>query len=135
MSLKTLENVKKLGGFNVVVMDQLRTQYPDRFTETGAMDHKWFEETIRPTSFVHVRNDKNSISFTLQNGPVKEAGVNGCQVDTIIEAAKAILQGLNTRFPCRENSAAITKLDEALHWLQHRTRDRELRNVEGTGNA
>ena len=33
----------------------------------------------------------------IQNGPIKENGVNGCQVDTIIEATKAIIEGLNKK--------------------------------------
>ena len=63
------------------------------------------------------------------------ASINGCQVDTVIEAAKAMLEGLNKKFPCRENSVAITKLDEAIHWLEHRKKDRERRSVEGTSQA
>jgi hypothetical protein len=35
-------------------------------------------------------------------------------------------------FRCRENSIAITKLEEALLWLGKRTADRKARNVEGT---
>jgi hypothetical protein len=131
MALETLKGVKKIGGFGVVVMDDLREQFPEKFNESGAMDYKWFEKDIRPNNFVYVRHDVNSLSFTIQNGPIKEKGVNGCQVDTVIEAAKAILEGLNKQFPCRENSAAITKLDEALHWLEHRKKDRERRAVEG----
>jgi len=131
MALKTLEGVSKIGGFDVVVMDDLREKYPEKFTETGAMDHKWFESDIRPVSFIYIRNDKNSLSFTIQNGPIKEVGVNGCQVDTIIEAAKIMIEGLNKQFPCRENSLATTKLDEALHWLSARKKDREARGVEG----
>ena len=131
MALNSLKDIQKIGGYDVLVMDDLREQFPERFTETGAMDNKWFEETIRPTNFIYVRNDKNSLSFTLQNGPVKENGVNGCQVDTIIYAAKAILRGLNKEFPCRENSLAINKLDEALHWLEFRKADRARRGVEG----
>ena len=38
---------------------------------------------------------------------------------------------LNKEFPCRENSLAITKLEEALMWLNHRTADRINRKVEG----
>lgn len=131
MALETLKGVKKLGGFDVVVMDELREQFPEKFNESGAMDYKWFEKDIRPNNFVYVRHDVNSISFTIQNGPVKEVGVNGCQVDTIIEAAKAIIEGLNKNFPCRENAMVITKLDEALLWLVKRKLDREARNVEG----
>lgn len=131
MALETLKGVKTLGKFNVVVMDELKEKYPEKFNESGAMDYSWFEKDIRPHNFVYVRHDVNSISFTIQNGPVKEYGVNGCQVDTIIEAAKVILEGLNNNFPCRENSCAITKLDEALMWLDKRTKDREKRGVEG----
>ncbi len=135
MALETLKGVTEIGGFGVVVMDELREKYPERFNESGAMDYGWFEKDIRPTNFIYVRNDKNSLSFTLQNGPVKEVGVNGCQVDTIIETAKVILSGLNKQFPCRENSLAITKLEEALHWLQARTSNREARGVEGQSKA
>lgn len=131
MALETLKEVNEIGGFNVIVMDKLREQYPDKFNESGAMDYKWFEKDIRPNHYVYVRHDVNSLSFTLQNGPIKEVGVNGCQVDTIIEAAKVMLEGLNKQFPCRENACAITKLDEALHWLEARKKNREKRGVEG----
>lgn len=135
MALETLKGIKKLGGFDVVVMDDLRALHPEKFNESGAMDYKWFEKDVRPHNFVYVRHDVNSLSFTIQNGPIKEKGVNGCQVDTIIEAAKEILFGLNKQFPCRENSVAITKLEEALHWLDARKRDRQTRFVEGTSQA
>ena len=135
MALETLKQVEKIGKFNVVVMDDLRNKYPDKFNESGAMDYQWFEREVRPKNFIYVRHDKNSLSFTLQNGPVKEAGVNGCQVDTVIEAAKVIIEGLNKNLPCRENAVAITKLDEALMWLEKRTKDRENREVEGTPRA
>jgi hypothetical protein len=131
MALETLRGINKIGDFKVVVMDELRSVYPDKFNESGAMDWQWFEKDIRPVNFVYIRHDKNSLSFTLQNGPVKEFGVNGCQVDTVIEAAKLILEGLNKNFPCRENACAITKLDEALMWLFKRKTDRIERGVEG----
>lgn len=133
--MKTLNGVKKIGGFDVVVMDELRGQFPDKFNESGAMDYKWFEKDVRPHNFIYVRNDVNSLAFTLQNGPIGEVGVNGCQVDTIVEAAKVILEGLNKEFPCRENACAITKLDEALHWLEARKRNRVARGVEGKSEA
>jgi hypothetical protein len=43
-----------------------------------------------------------------------------------------MLEGLNEKYPCRENAVAITKLDEALLWLEKRTRVRIERGVEGT---
>lgn len=135
MCLRIFKDVKKVGEFEVVVMDELREKYPEKFNESGSMDYKWFEEHIRPKNFVYVRNDKNSLSFTIQDGPVSEKGVNGCQVDTLIESAKIILESFNKELSCRENSIAITKLDEALLWLKKRTEDRKQRGVEGTNNA
>lgn len=130
-AVEQLKNVKKLGEFDVVVMDDLREKYPEKFNESGSMDYKWFEKDIHPNNFVYVWNDGNFIAFTIQNGPIKEVGVNGCQVDTMILAAKTIIEGLNAEFPCRENSMAITKLDEALMWLEARKKDRVQRGVKG----
>jgi hypothetical protein len=36
------------------------------------------------------------------------------------------------KFRCRQNALAITHLEEALHWMQDRTAEREGRGVEGT---
>lgn len=75
-----------------------------------------------------------------QKGPlVGESGLrlqpNGAFVEDIISAALGRLQHYQgSEFACRENSLAITKLEEALHWLDSRTRDREARGVEGTHN-
>ena len=35
------------------------------------------------------------------------------------------------RFRCRENALIITKVEEAIHWGNHRTAERERRGVEG----
>ncbi|CQR71375.1 hypothetical protein SpAn4DRAFT_3880 [Sporomusa ovata] len=78
-------------------------------------------------------NDE-SVTFVGQGGPIKEVGVNGCQIDDIIEFAKDVITVFNQRFPCRENSMIITKLDEALLWSMKRKLDRDKRGVEGTSN-
>lgn len=41
------------------------------------------------------------------------------------------MQFLQAKFPCRENAIVITKLEEALMWLNKRTADRVARKVEG----
>lgn len=135
MALETLNGVAEIGGFPVVIMDELREKYPDRFNEKGGMDYQWFEKEIRPKNFIYVRNDVNSIAFTIQNGPIKQSGVNGCQIDTIIHAAKLILEGLNKTFPHPKNESAIRHLGEALTDLQDRTNERVSRGVEGTNVA
>lgn len=135
MALQTLKGVEEIGGFKVVDMNAIKETNPEMFRPDGSMIYHLFDEKIRPFNYIYVRHDVNSISFNLQNGPIKEAGVNGCQVDTMIEAAKIILEKLNQQFPCRENASAITKLDEALMWLEKRKKDREKRGVEGLSKA
>jgi hypothetical protein len=79
--------------------------------------------------FVDVEGSK--ITFQIQDGPVKEVGVNGCQIDKLGEVWLTILQKFNAKFPCRENSITITKVEEALMWQRKRKEDREMRAVEG----
>lgn len=68
-----------------------------------------------------------------QNGPIKEAGVNGCYNEDLLVIVLDRLNGFqNSDFKCRENAIAITKIEEALMWLNKRTRDRQNRGVEGT---
>ena len=68
----------------------------------------------------------------LGHGPDRKVP-NGAFVEGVIQAALGRLEFYqSTKFKCRENALAITKLQEALHWCQHRTRDREARGVEGT---
>ena len=68
-----------------------------------------------------------------QNGPVKECGINGCHQEDLIAIVIDRLQGFQKgEFSCRENAIAITKLEEAMHWLNHRTNSRIARGVEGT---
>lgn len=140
MALETLKDVEEIGGFSVVIMDDLKKKFPERFSgPSSQMDYAWFEKEIRPKNFIYIRQDVNSIAFTIQNGPTKKDGVNvnvnGCQVDTIIHAAKMILEGLNKNFPHPKNDSAIRHLGEALTDLQDRTNERVARGVEGTDQA
>ena len=56
---------------------------------------------------------------------------SGTTLEEMLRVSIERLQDLNGRFPCRENSIAITKMQEALMWLNERTRDRIARDVEG----
>ena len=71
------------------------------------------------------------ISFTIQSDPISEVGVNGLQAFDLLVFVKDLFKSLNAVFPCRENSLTITKLEEAIHWQEARTKDRENRGVEG----
>jgi hypothetical protein len=72
-----------------------------------------------------------------QNGPLGRGAdrkePNGAFVEGVIQAAIDRLQYYQmSKFSCRENAIAFTKLQEALMWLDERTRAREEREVEGT---
>jgi hypothetical protein len=67
----------------------------------------------------------------------KTAGVTN---EEVIKALIHRLGFLNEKwmdglFRCRENSMAITKLEEALMWLNRRTENRINRGIEGTHKA
>ena len=62
---------------------------------------------------------------------IMSVGKNGAFVEDTIQASIDRLNFFNsTKFRCRENSLAITKLEEALHWLNHRTQLRLAQGVE-----
>ena len=68
-----------------------------------------------------------------QQGPIKEAGVNGvCNEDLLLMVLLRLRMFNQGKFSCRENSMAITKIEEAVMWLRKRTEAREFRGVEGT---
>ena len=112
MALETLKGVEKIGGFEVTHFESV----PD---------------VIETDNYIGINHDQGSIWFQIQNGPVKENGVNGCQVLTMIQASLIIIRNLNKRFPCMENDITIENLESAIAWQENRTLNREKRNVEG----
>lgn len=71
-----------------------------------------------------------------QNGPINEAGVNGLTQEVLLAIVADRLRSFQAgKYACRENAIALTKIEEAQHWLQSRTRARMVRGVEGTHAA
>lgn len=112
MALETLKEVKEIRGFKVGTVGE--------------------EVEGEDAPFIMLDHDENAVMFKIQKGSVKDSGVNGCQVDSIIGAAKAMVEGLNKNFPSKFNDGAIQSLNSALVALKRRTADREARGVEGT---
>lgn len=127
-SIKDLKSVS-CGG-EIIIMDDLKEKYPEKFNESGQMDYKWFEEEIRPNYSVYVRHDVDSISFSMMTRPASEGG-KGCQFTDLIEVALHQLQYFHAKFPCDENIQTIVSLHTALIWQNIRTKNREKRGVEG----
>lgn len=73
-----------------------------------------------------------AVQIDFQRGPVKEVGVNGMTSEALLAILVHRTQVLNKAFPCRENSLAITKMEEAQMWFERRTQGRLARGVEGT---
>jgi len=57
----------------------------------------------------------------------------GVFTETLIQVVKQYLESVNVgEMATRETSMAITKLDECLMWINKRSEDRKLREVQGT---
>ena len=125
MALETLNGVTQIGGFNVIELEQAK-ELPEFKNPDGGFNWDKYDE-FRKSYPIGITHKENMISFRIQNGPVKEHGINGCQIDTLIECAKIMLEGLNRKFPCSENENAIGALVTALWWLEHRKADRKNR--------
>lgn len=77
------------------------------------------------------------ISIMWQAGPLGNGAdrqvPNGAFVEDVINAARQRIESYQDGpFKCRENALAITKLEEAVHWLNARTAKRIAAGVEGT---
>ncbi|HEY4365877.1 MAG TPA: hypothetical protein VGN07_01475 [Steroidobacteraceae bacterium] len=71
--------------------------------------------------------------LSFQIGPIAEAGVNGITHEVLLAVLVDRLQAFQKGpYACRENALALTKIEEAQHWLHHRTKARMDRGVEGT---
>lgn len=72
-------------------------------------------------------------AIDFQRGPVGRDGLNGVSNESLLAIVEDRLASYQSgEFRCRENALALTHIQEALHWLHHRTRDRVQRGVEGT---
>ena len=132
MALETLKEVGEVHGSQVMHFGLTKEEAEAVSEET--LDEASQEDVDRMMreNFIHVDHTENTILFKIQNGPIKEVGVNGCQADALIGVYHRILRELNDKFPCRENAMTLTKLEEALMWQKKRTQNREKRGVEGT---
>ncbi|MGL5752689.1 MAG: hypothetical protein ACRCXT_19280 [Paraclostridium sp.] len=84
----------------------------------------------------NIRNketDELLTAINIQEGPIKECGINGCgNEDLIAIVLERLISFQNTEYACKENAMTITKLEEAVLWLRKRTMGREQRGVVGT---
>lgn len=76
---------------------------------------------------------KQVVDIYFQNGPIAEAGVNGITHEVLLAILADRLRAFQAGpYSCKENACALTKIEEAMHWLHSRTKARMDRGVEGT---
>lgn len=100
----------------------------------GGASHKYQVLDVSRENLHPSGDDVDTLmDIQFQDGPIKENGVNGLTNEVLLAVVIDRLQGFQGgAYRCRENAIALTKIEEALMWLQARTRDRIARGVEGT---
>jgi hypothetical protein len=74
----------------------------------------------------------HEVELVFQNGGLKEVGPNGITDQALLAVILDRVRSFNDgQYRCRENSLVITKLEEALMWMEKRSNDRSHRGVEG----
>lgn len=117
--IETLSDHDEIGGFAIAR------------TTISVDSEDWLE---RIGKYIIIDEKLNFIGFKLQDGPIKEFGENGCQIDTMLKACEEILKGLNAKFESPHNGQAILAIQKALWHLNQRTMERKMRGVEGTSS-
>lgn len=76
---------------------------------------------------------EDGVTLFFQNGPIGVVGVNGITQEALLAICIDRLRSFQAGpYACRENAFALTKLEEAVHWLHARTLARIARGVEGS---
>jgi len=129
MSLQTLTGIKEIDGFQVLNESLHLRKNPNDRTPHGINPNVL--RMLKEKTFIHVKDSTNEISLTIQHGPVKQFGINGIRIETIIHLAIAVLKMLDRKYPSPHNKAAIVCFESGIKCLKNRHEDREDRGVQG----
>ena len=89
--------------------------------------------TRRPAHHFTFAGSMGGSELHFQEGPIQEVGINGIQAPSVLIAVVVYLREISKPpHNSRETALAITKIEEAVMWLDKRTADRKERGVEGT---
>jgi hypothetical protein len=83
-------------------------------------------------NFEHPESMGQEIQFIEKEHPSMRTIHDGTTNEEVLAVLIDRLKSMGEKLPCRENSIAVTKCEEALMWLNKRTADRKARGVEGT---
>lgn len=120
-------------------MNLIELKHPTMTTENTRVYYD--EDSINynaPNRYIVVDVHTGQVLCTVdfQNGPTKEVALNGIFNEDLINMVLDRIKCFNSGdMACKENEEAITKLEEALMWLRHRSNRRKLENTYGTSNG
>lgn len=119
----------KLNGLNEALVINVLDQ-----PGSGGANHEYEIRLVVPALTSDTPGEDRVLAYIrFQNGPIKEAGFNGLTNEALLAIIIDRMQGFQSGpYKSRENAIALTHLEDAMHWLQHRTRARLARGVEGT---
>lgn len=109
-------------------------------TEVESLDETSIGNAHYGYRVVSTGEDPQAVYATLhfQRGSAKAVGRNGCYDEDLLAIVIDRLQCFQQSgtFVCRENALALTKLEEAMHWLNYRkSRKRTYPVTEGGGGV
>lgn len=100
--------------------------------KNGNASHLYCIQRQRRSAGAKPNDMANACVISFQRGPLGENVPNGISNESLIAIVIDRLECFNDGpFRCRENSLAITALEEALHWMHHRTMKRQSLGLEG----
>lgn len=104
---------------------------------SGGACHRYdvtgFNIESNPSRKIDNCNPYTRLPLIFQNGPIKEAGVNGITHEVLLAVLIDRLTGYQSgQFGCDENAEALKHLEAAQAVLKSRTEKRLARGVEGT---
>ena len=123
------------------LFDHKNNKFNRECIHVGAVDkpqsdgahHQYVIEVVKP-AYTGDQQDQivERCELNFQNGGLKEVGPNGITDQALLAITLDRMRGFNDGpYRCRENSIIITKLEEAMMWMEKRSNDRSRRSVEG----
>lgn len=109
--------------------DRITITADPRDPEGGNASHTYVAEMD-----VHNNGHAHPVAYVqFQHGPRDEPGSqSGCTDQVLVAILLDRYRGFQSGpFACRENALVVTKLEEALHWMQARARARHREGVLG----
>ena len=140
INMQIERNIKRQGGTSDMSEEPETYELASRKVNNPIRKNKYTqvyrivrEDGIECYKIVALGKESLIAIIPMQTGPVQEDGLNGAFVEDLLAIARDRLQEYQRgKHSCRENAIAITKIEDAIFRLNHRTAQREKAGIEGT---